>query len=249
MKNMYDYFLSLHLQGVDMEKQISAKLSNLERVTRHYMLGKKNFDKITIPYLQQFSAIIMDTLYHEFDCGVDLAGSLFYEYCQKGGHLVVMCFSNARSKLQYLGGSFEKHLHPLTFSPNFTNGHATMKPLTPQQRLQHPLLLQNVATFDGGNFSGRVPCQVRDHVTLVAQWHDDTPLIAYRQTAQYTIVALNFVAGSNACLAELWDKNTDGAQLMCNALRFAAGNRKEWNTKLHKHCHMRNYTDVIIVPV
>lgn len=80
----------------------------------------------------------------------------------------------------------------------------------------HPLL-RRVKTLDGGRSSWRDVVTLQGNATLVARWTDGTtPLVAVRGR----VVGLNFYAPSANGFADSWSVDSDGAQLMANALQW-----------------------------
>ena len=99
---------------------------------------------------------------------------------------------------------------------------ATRLTLTPDLP-GHPIL-EGVSGFDGGASSfhsaGMVPAA---GTTLVASWSDGEPLVGTRtMPGTGEIVGLNLFPPSSDARSDLWDRTSDGARLIGNALLFAA---------------------------
>lgn len=236
--------------GTDIEKQIKTKLEADEQIT--LLNAHTNKQKLTMPFLQQFSVVLVDTLYNSFDTPTTV-GNLFYNYCMEGhGSVVIMCYANSRNGKQHLEGQFED-VFPLTYNNSYTSGQCALNMDSIADKNHE--LVRKVHKFDGGSYSGRVPCELRTDNTakygatnhLLATWNDGTPLIAYRLAPNHVIVALNFVAASSDSLSQLWLSDTDGAQLMYNALQFCYKRGKKyrpWNIKLLSMANQQVYTNV-----
>jgi hypothetical protein len=76
-----------------------------------------------------------------------------------------------------------------------------------------------VSVFNGGtsNYRSTSIAPVAG-ATLVANYSDDVPLVAYKGS----VVALNFYPPSSDARSDFWVSSTDGAKLLVNALRFQA---------------------------
>jgi len=87
----------------------------------------------------------------------------------------------------------------------------------------HPLV-SGVSTFAGGPLSARpVTTQLMPGATLIAEWDDGKPLVAYRDDLGARRVDLGFYPPSDDVSFLYWDATTDGDALLTNALLYAAG--------------------------
>ncbi len=94
----------------------------------------------------------------------------------------------------------------------------TLMPVLPA----HPIL-SNVLSFNGGTSSHHNATVMDGATTLVATWSNGQPLVAFgTKPSGGRLVGLNMYPPSNDAVADLWDRTTDGAWLMANALLFAA---------------------------
>ncbi len=101
---------------------------------------------------------------------------------------------------------------PPPFSP------LTLLPVVPA----HPIL-SGISSFNGGASSHHNAAALDAATTLVATWSDGQPLAAFgTKPSGGRVVALNMYPPSSDAAGDLWDRTTDGAQLMANALLFAA---------------------------
>ena len=96
-------------------------------------------------------------------------------------------------------------------------------PLTLMPVLPLHAMLSGVASFNGGVSSYHSVAGLDAATTLVANWSDGLPLAAFgtRPTGG-RVVGLNMYPPSSDARADLWDRTTDGARLMANALMLAA---------------------------
>jgi len=83
----------------------------------------------------------------------------------------------------------------------------------------HPLM-EAVSTFVGGGYSGRPDTGSIAQGTLVARWSDGTPLLVAGNVGGTPRADLGFFPVSSDIRSDFWDRNTDGAQMMRNALVF-----------------------------
>jgi len=83
-------------------------------------------------------------------------------------------------------------------------------------------LMEGVSSFDGGSASYHAICSLVTGSTLVASYSNGVPLIAFHSLASRSnVVGLNFNPVSDVLRSDLWDKNTDGARIMANAIHFS----------------------------
>ncbi len=83
----------------------------------------------------------------------------------------------------------------------------------------HPLM-EGVNTFIGGGYSGRPNTSTIAQGTLVASWNDGTPLAVAGDAGGVPRADLGFFPVSSDVRSDFWDRTTDGAQMMRNALVF-----------------------------
>jgi hypothetical protein len=149
----------------------------------------------------------------------DAIGNVLADYVDAGGG-VVHAFFSLLNDPQRLGGRWDAEsyaaLSPGGFAIGFGMNFVPTKPL-------HPIL-SGVSTFNGGNLSlhlsGTKPQGCGE---VVARWENGRPLAAARSGVRGgRVVTLNLYPASSNYDPQYWDAGTDGAQLMANALRFAA---------------------------
>jgi len=85
----------------------------------------------------------------------------------------------------------------------------------------HPIL-KNVSKFDGGIRSTRIVVQLHKTTKVIANWADKVPLIVERQVEEHKVIGLNFYPISNQVDNDGWEKTTDGAVVIGNALSYVA---------------------------
>jgi HYR domain len=85
-------------------------------------------------------------------------------------------------------------------------------------------ILSGVNSFNGGMRSSHLsPVSLQRATTLVASWSDGQPMVAEGAgPLGGRVVGLNLFPPSSDAMSEFWDRNTDGARLIANALLFAA---------------------------
>jgi len=88
----------------------------------------------------------------------------------------------------------------------------------------HPLLFK-VEQFEGGGDSFRSDVKLQDGAVLAAEWDDGIPLIAYKQCGAGCNVMLNYFPPDSTADNRCWDSDTDGWQMLVNALLFAMSSR------------------------
>lgn len=171
-------------------------------------------------------------------------GDLLTRYQQSGrGGLVVSgyTFSDKRPALQ-LGGQYrEQKISPMDLGSfqdaRFENSlpnrslkkESNLKTLFSRQVVKDArnLILDKVEQFDGGLGSIRIVCDKSDGAHTVCTWDDDIPLVTVKkvpckESGRFiSTVALNFYPASSRVNENFWDANTDGFQLISNALHYA----------------------------
>lgn len=87
----------------------------------------------------------------------------------------------------------------------------------------HPIMA-GVTSFSGGDSSYRTDSVVvHPSATLVACWSDTRALVGVRTIGRARLVGLGFYPPSSDVRSDFWDPSTDGALLLANSLRWAAG--------------------------
>jgi len=167
----------------------------------------------TLDQLLQYSAVLLTTDYPPADPA--LLGDVLADYVDSGGGVVLMHAS--MSDPWALLGRFRTGGYGLI---GFYNGQQT-GPATLGTILEpdHPLM-EGVSTFIGGGYGGRPNTSNIAQGTLVASWSDGTPLLVAGDVGGVPRADVGFFPTSSDVRPDFWDRNTDGAQMMRNALVF-----------------------------
>ncbi|KAJ3446487.1 btb/poz domain-containing [Anaeramoeba flamelloides] len=90
------------------------------------------------------------------------------------------------------------------------------------------LIVENVKKFEGGRFSSRILGQPTEGAELIAKWSDGTPLILEKKKGERygVVVVLNIRPPNSDLDRKYWNKKTDGALMIANAVEYAAGESK-----------------------
>ncbi len=168
--------------------------------------------------MQQYDAVIIWSDY-SFQDSTTLGDNLA-DYMDSGGGVVYAVFSwYSSSGLGIAGRIKDDGYLPFTMA-SYTSGNQ----LTLVEDIQGHELLDGVTTFNGGSssfhFSGVSPVA---GATQVASWSNGQPLVGYIEPTGGLCVGLNFFPPSSDSSFGFWDATTDGAQLLANALMYAAG--------------------------
>ena len=174
-----------------------------------------------LEYLLQFDAVMVFS-YYGFSNSTAM-GDLLADYVDNGGAVVQCSFTTyddypGDNSINLNGRFVTENYQP--FLPNNGNGYSNYEtgyiPIIPS----HELLLE-VDNFSGG-YSGRGILELQLETILVATWPDGAPLVAYLQKpGRKPVVLLNFFPPSSDVYFS-WLSNTNGAQLMRNALLFSS---------------------------
>ena len=76
-------------------------------------------------------------------------------------------------------------------------------------------------SFNGGSSSFYSKGALNPSATLVANWSNGAPLVAYQIVGSGTEVSLNFYPPSDAVRSDFWNSGANGARLLGNALLFS----------------------------
>ncbi len=147
-------------------------------------------------------------------------GNVLADYVDQNRGVVQSVFSYDPSAGAHLEGRWASEgYRPLTEG---VTAPAPSAPLTLLPVLPGHVLLSGVASFNGGASSYHNIVGLDAATTLVATWSDGVPLVAFgTKPAGGRVVGLNMYPPSSDALGGLWDRNTDGARLMVNALMLA----------------------------
>ena len=168
--------------------------------------------------LKRFDAILVWTDFLP-DAGF---GAVLSKYVDQGGAVVDMTFGNVEG--EFLDSEWMDNYALLQpgENPHYLSGFNGLGVVHQQE---HPVM-EGVETFKGGASSYRaLSNKLSSGAYRVASWQDGYPLvIAKDQMGPKKVrrVCLNFFPGSSSLRFDLWDKTTDGALLMVNALQWVA---------------------------
>ena len=148
-------------------------------------------------------------------------GDALADYVDQNGGVVQAVFGNDPTAGLHLEGRWQAEgYQPLTDGALAPSPSA---PLTLLAVVPGHVLLSGVTTFNGGASSVHSMAGLGAATTLVASWSDGQPFLAFgTRPAGGRLVALNMFPASSDAQAGLWDSTTNGAQLIANALVFAA---------------------------
>ena len=148
-------------------------------------------------------------------------GNLLADYIDGRGHVVTAMFALSNNSYYSIQGRFSADNYwAITPGVASTNSRATLGTIA---KPNHPIM-KDVQSFDGGSYSVRiVNGSISTGATLIASWSDGSPLIATKNFKGNNRVDLNFYPASSDVYSGLWVSTTDGAIIMANALKYAAG--------------------------
>ncbi len=174
----------------------------------------------TLPTLQLYDAVLV---WSNLDFLDEVAlGNNLADYVDSGGGVVLAVFANTSSIAgRYVAGRWETDGYEVIV-PKLENtaGPAGLGGIS----VPSHVLVNNVATFDGGLLSARPSTlQLASGSVIVAQWDDGAPLIAYREDLPGRRVDLGFYPPSSDVSSLYWDATTDGDHMLANAMVWAAG--------------------------
>jgi hypothetical protein len=118
-------------------------------------------------------------------------------------------FGNQAEPLEHRGHLSSGGYLPVTQGRQYSGTRLTMIPV-----LAGHALLEGVSPFNGGSKSFHNNVSVANGATLVTNWSNGRPLVAYKDNG----VALNFYPPSSDSRSDFWLASTDGAQLLANSL-------------------------------
>ena len=162
--------------------------------------------------IQTYSSVLVFT-----DAGALDASQLGDEldaYLRGGGGVVDAVFANASVPI---AGAFQSNndysIIPLSQDQGNPLDLVAVDPSNP--------LLTGVNSFNEGSSSYYGTGVLNPLATLVANWSNGAPLVAYQIVGSGIEVSLNFYPPSDAVRGDFWDSRTDGARLLGNALLFS----------------------------
>ncbi|WP_222615311.1 Ig-like domain-containing protein [Persicimonas caeni] len=169
--------------------------------------------------LQQYDAVLVYSN-SSFASPVAL-GDVLADYVDAGGHVVLATFGmqGSSSSLGLQGRFISAGYAPITGSGQDQNTRLTLVKELPNHEL-----LAGVNTFDGGSSSyHNASATLTSGAELVASWSNGLPLVAALTPSNGRTVSLNFFPPSSDIRSDFWESNTDGTQLMVNALTWGGG--------------------------
>ncbi len=165
--------------------------------------------------LSAFDAVIVWSNFAFADPGA--LGDALADYVNAGGGVVLATFANSSETAgRALGGRWVSHEYEVIPSAGGTaTGPAALGTILEPG---HPIM-QGVASFSGGSSSFRpATTNTATSTQKIALWDDGATLVAVREDAVGSLVALGFYPPSDDVLAGFWDASTDGDLLIENAL-------------------------------
>jgi hypothetical protein len=152
-------------------------------------------------------------------------GNALASYAEAGGGIVVASDALCSVSRYGLAGRLATNGW-LPYIPGMwepTNGQSTPDMTLLADIADHPIL-NGILSLNNGDDGYRDAIQLADGATQIAHWDNLEPLVCVRETNGTRLVALNFYPPSSDAIIGAWDSTTDGAQLMANALYWAARN-------------------------
>ena len=149
-------------------------------------------------------------------------GDLLKSYVDQGHGVVIAEYTNATDQgpnVELAGGFATFDYWAIQPGSTVSSSHPTIGTI----HVANSPLLANVNSLDGGSGAVYVNSSVNSLATDVADWSNGLPLVAFRTIGTGTVVGLNIYPPNNQAWSGLWLSNTDGGQLMANALAFAGG--------------------------
>jgi len=177
----------------------------------------------TLQELQRYCAVLVYSYNSSAFMDGTLMGDLLADYVDNGGGVVVTVFTNCNNlRNGFIKGRFlEGGYHPiLPARQHDTNG---KRPLIMGKihETSHPIMA-GIRTLDGGRASFFCPGALHPDAKLVADWSNGVPLVAELRKPGGLVTALNFFPpSSDTGDSRFWQSNTDGGQLLANALAYS----------------------------
>lgn len=170
----------------------------------------------TLETLQKYDAVLVFSDWEFFDS--EGLGNVLADYIDAGGGVVLTtCDFNLPSATGTLLGRIKDDGY-MPFSVGSMD-HGDLLSLVADDS-KHPILM-NVDSFNGGSASYHEDIDLNNGSIQIAHWSDGTPLIAYTEPGNGRVVGLNFFPVSADIRDDLWDVNSDGIDLIGNALMWA----------------------------
>ena len=144
-------------------------------------------------------------------------GNNLADYIDSGGGVVTAAFTGLSG--DNVAGRFQSG----GYSPVTLNGYNVGVGLTlgTVALPSHPIM-SRVTSFNGGSSSFYCTVGVAPGATLVASWSNNVPLVVTRDDFAGRVATVNMYPPSSASRSDMWDRTTDGAAMLGNALKYAA---------------------------
>jgi hypothetical protein len=171
----------------------------------------------TVAQLQNYAAVLVWS--NNLFLDRTALGNNLDAYLNGGGGVVVSVFANTNpSCCSGLLGNFTNDLG-ITEVADTSGVDLTLGTI----HVPGSPLLNGVTSFDGGIDSFNDPGTLVAGFTDVADWSNGVPLVVTGHIGSGTTVDLNFYPGSSDAQSGFWLSNTNGTQLMADALLYSAG--------------------------
>lgn len=179
-------------------------------------LNTTYYTDLSLLQLERFDAILIWSRYSYRDA--NKIGDLLAEYSDSGRGVVTAVFENTNHQLRgKWSDEYEKHsLYDNRITGTNNYGYTYLNKI----QVNHELLF-NVDTLNGGRYSYRTRATLEDvakDVEVVATWNDNSPLILAKDNR----VDLGFYPVSSNSNYRNWSSQTDGVQIMVNALNYVS---------------------------
>lgn len=205
---------------------IEIVLSELESTNEFELISfinVSNFGGVSLHTFEQYDAILLwhDGSYNYYD--PVLLGNTLADYVDLGGGVVTCMYENVLSSL---GGRWSNEYEKYSLFSSRNTGvdyHYDFSYMEKDQP-DHPLLL-NVDTLNGGYYSIKLGASAEDlaqGAEVVASWNNGAPLIVAGAVEEATRVDLGFSPLSDDYHSVSWSADTDGIQILTNALNYVA---------------------------
>lgn len=166
----------------------------------------------TLSQLQQYAAVLVysDTSFNS----PTALGDVLADYADSGGGVVLCTFA--------FSAAIQGRLNTGGYLPFTTGGQSQPGGLTLVKDQPTHDILDGVASLHGGTSSFHNTVTLSSGAVLVAHWSNNQPLVGTKETGIARVVGLNFYPPSSTVRSDFWMTNTDGGQLMANALSWAS---------------------------
>ncbi len=164
----------------------------------------------SVATLQGYSGVLVYT--NDLFSDSAALGNNLADYVDGGGTVVIATFALYNDPyLGVQGRLLSGNYLPFTPGGQTQGTEETLVPDVPGSSL-----LNGVSSFDGGTSSYQNVVSLTSGATQVAHWTGGNPLVAYKGR----VVGLNLFPPSTDARVDFWKANTNGAQLMANALLY-----------------------------